>query len=109
MIAFGKDSDLPPRKRPGRNPVAARFAENMHRCRTRAGLSQEEVGYRSSLHRTEISLLECASRVPRIDTVVKIAGALEVEPGALLEGISWNAGHVIFGEFRLGGEEESRD
>ncbi len=106
-MAFGKDSALPPRARPGRNPVAARFAENMHRCRTEAGLSQEEVGYRSSLHRTEISLLECASRVPRIDTVVKNAGALEVEPGALLDGIGWNAGHVTYGEFRVGTTEES--
>ena len=47
---------------------------------------------RSSLHRTEIGLLERGARVPRIDTLIKVASALEVPPGELLQGIDWTPG-----------------
>lgn len=69
--------------------VAKRFGENLAHRREAAGLSQEEVGFRASVHRTEISGLERGLRVPRIDTLVKLAGALGVEPAALLDGIVW--------------------
>ena len=41
-----------------------RFGENLERCRERAGLTQAELGYQASLHRTEISLLERGKRLP---------------------------------------------
>ena len=68
---------------------ALAFGENVRRCRKRAGVSQEELGWRSSLHRTEVGLLERGARTPRIDTLIKLATALEVEPGELLAGIDW--------------------
>jgi transcriptional regulator with XRE-family HTH domain len=71
--------------------IAIRFGKNLVRCRKRAGLSQEEVGFRASLHRTEIGMLERGTRLPRIDTLVKLAAAVEVEPGELLEGLDWTA------------------
>jgi transcriptional regulator with XRE-family HTH domain len=70
--------------------VAQQFARNAVRCRKRAGFSQEEVGFRASLHRTEIGLLEQGKRMPRIDTFVKLATALEADPAELLHGINWN-------------------
>jgi transcriptional regulator with XRE-family HTH domain len=75
------------------------FAENLIRCRKQSGLSQEEVGLRASLHRTEISVLERGARCPRIDTLVKLAGALEVSPCDLLEGIVWRVGTAQPGGF----------
>ena len=66
-----------------------RFAANLRRARTTAGISQEELGNRCDLHRTEISLLERAGREPRLGTIVKLAGALETTPGDLCAGISW--------------------
>lgn len=66
-----------------------RFAANLRRARTAAGISQEELGDRCELHRTEISLLERAGREPRLGTIVKLAGALETTPGDLCTGISW--------------------
>jgi transcriptional regulator with XRE-family HTH domain len=66
-----------------------RFAANLRQARTNAGISQEELGYRCELHRTEISLLERAGREPRLATIVKLAGALETTPAALCEGITW--------------------
>jgi len=67
-----------------------RFAANLRRARTAAGISQEELGNRCDLHRTEISLLERAGREPRLGTIVKLAGALETTPGDLSAGIGWN-------------------
>lgn len=67
-----------------------RFAANLRKARTAAGISQEELGHRCELHRTEISLLERAGREPRLGTIVKLAGALETTPGDLCTGISWN-------------------
>jgi len=68
---------------------AAFFAANVKRCREATDLSQEEVGVRAGLHRTEIGLLERGERVPKIDTLIKLAVALEVDPAQLLAGIEW--------------------
>jgi transcriptional regulator with XRE-family HTH domain len=54
-----------------------RFSANLKRARHRAGLSQEELGLMTELHRTEISYLENAKRMPRLDTLVKLTSALE--------------------------------
>jgi transcriptional regulator with XRE-family HTH domain len=77
----------------------SRFGENLARCRKRAGLSQEQLGLRAALHRTEIGLLERGERVPRIDTMVKLAGALSLPPSQLIDGISWSPTETSKGEF----------
>lgn len=64
-----------------------RFAANLRQARIAVGISQEELGERCDLHRTEISLLERAGREPRLGTIVKLAGALETTLAALCEGI----------------------
>lgn len=69
-----------------------RFAENLILLRGRADLSQERVAERASLHKTELSLLERGLRLPRLDTLVKLAGAIEVEPCELLTGMAWRLG-----------------
>jgi transcriptional regulator with XRE-family HTH domain len=81
--------------------VAARFGENLVRCRVRAEMTQEELAYNSSLHRTEIGLLERGARIPRIDTLVKLAGALSVPPSELIKGIDWNPGRFTAGSFAV--------
>jgi transcriptional regulator with XRE-family HTH domain len=63
------------------------FASNLRTQRLRRGLSQEALGYACDLHRTEISLLERAGRDPRLSTIVRLARALGIKPGALLRGI----------------------
>lgn len=79
--------------------VAAQFAINLQSARAAADLSQEELGVRASLHRTEISQLERGLRVARIDTLVKLAGGLGVDPNALLDGIVWEPGETRRGHF----------
>ena len=80
--------------------IAARFGDNLARCRRLADITQEELSIRASLHRTEISQLERGLRVPRIDSLVKLAASVEVEPEELLEGITWKPGDVRLGNFR---------
>jgi transcriptional regulator with XRE-family HTH domain len=50
------------------------------------GLNHSE---RAGLHITEISLIERALRMPRLDTIVKLAGALEIEACELFVGMEW--------------------
>jgi transcriptional regulator with XRE-family HTH domain len=66
-----------------------RFAANLRQARTKVGISQEELGERCDLHRTEISLLERAGREPRLATVIKLAGSLDMTAADLCVGISW--------------------
>lgn len=64
-----------------------RFAQNLQAARVRLGLSQQQLASRCGLSRTEISLFERRARSPRLEMIVALSRALEVEPGALLEGI----------------------
>lgn len=82
--------------------VGERFGQNLARQRKRAGLSQEALGERAGLHRTEIGLLERGARVPRIDTLIKLATALCVGPDELLDGIGWEPGSVTVTPGRFG-------
>jgi transcriptional regulator with XRE-family HTH domain len=79
--------------------VAKQFGANLSRLREQSGITQEDLAFRASLHRTEIGLLERGGRIPKIDTLAKLAGALEVEPGQLFEGIVWQPGDVRRGRF----------
>jgi transcriptional regulator with XRE-family HTH domain len=83
------------------NRVATQFGNNLRYCRRRSGLSQEALGYAASLHRTEIGLLERGARVPRIDTLVKLASGLSIPPAELLTDIEWSPGSVTRGGFTL--------
>jgi transcriptional regulator with XRE-family HTH domain len=85
--------------------IAARFGDNLVRCRKRADLSQEGLSHLASLHRTEISQLERGLRRCRIDTLVKLKDALDVSADELLDGIVWRVGKYRPGQFAAEGEE----
>jgi transcriptional regulator with XRE-family HTH domain len=75
--------------------VARRFGENLRRVRKQADLSQEQLGFHSGLHRTEVGLLERGARVPRLDTLLKLAAGLGVRiESPLFEGMSWTRSGV---------------
>ncbi|HEX4307174.1 MAG TPA: helix-turn-helix transcriptional regulator [Solirubrobacterales bacterium] len=67
-----------------------RFAENLIVLRRRAGLSQAEAGIRGEVHRTEVSLLERRLRMPRLRTIVQLAGGVDAEVVELLDGLAWS-------------------
>lgn len=79
--------------------AAIRFGENLLLWRRRADMSQEELSARAELHRTEISKLERGQRLPRIDTVIKLAFSLDALPGDLVEGLAWVPAHQRPGSY----------
>jgi transcriptional regulator with XRE-family HTH domain len=81
--------------------ITSRFAANLVRLRQEAGLSQEELAFRASIHRTQISLMESGNRLPRFETLIKLVGALETEPDALMQGIAWEPNVSRAGGFRV--------
>jgi transcriptional regulator with XRE-family HTH domain len=81
--------------------ISGRFAENLVRLRLAAEMNQEDVAVRASIHRTQISYIESGKRMPRLDTLIKLAGALEVPVSALVEGISWTPTVTRDGEFHV--------
>jgi transcriptional regulator with XRE-family HTH domain len=70
--------------------LKAQLASNLRRVRERAGLSQDTLGFRSELHHTAISLLERGDRMPRVDTLIKLAAGLDTDPCELLDGMTWS-------------------
>jgi transcriptional regulator with XRE-family HTH domain len=75
--------------------MKVRFGENLARCREGADVSQEELGFRASIHRTEVSLLERGERMPRVDTAMRIAGSLGISLDDLVAGMEWRPGYEI--------------
>lgn len=71
--------------------AAKRLGRNLFMARRRAGFSQEELGALACLHRTEIGFIERGRRLPRVDTLVKLASSLAVPVGELVAGIEWIA------------------
>ncbi len=85
----------------GSMEVARQFGLTLRRLRKEAKLSQEQLGQLASLHRTEIGLLERGARIPRIDTIIKLATALDVPAARLLIGIEWTPGTAEPGTFEI--------
>jgi transcriptional regulator with XRE-family HTH domain len=67
-----------------------RFGVNLRKKRLRLALSQEELGLRCGLDRTEVSLLERGGRSPQLETILKLAGVLRTTPNQLCAGIKWS-------------------
>jgi transcriptional regulator with XRE-family HTH domain len=65
--------------------IRDRLRFNMRRLRHLKGWSQEEFAHQAGLHRTYVSDLERGARNPTIEVIDKLAVALGVPVGALLD------------------------
>lgn len=65
--------------------IRARLAKNLRRLRQQKGWSQEQFAFEAGIHRTYISDLERGARNPTITIIEKLAKALGVKAGALLD------------------------
>lgn len=65
--------------------IRARLAKNLRRLRQAKGWSQEEFAFEAGLHRTYVSDLEREARNPSISIIDKLALALGVKVGELLD------------------------
>lgn len=75
--------------------MKVRLGQNLARCRESVGVSQEELSFRASIHRTEVSLLERGERMPRVDTALRLAGSLGVALDDLVVGLEWRPGYEV--------------
>ena len=65
--------------------IRQRLSDNMRKFRRDKGWSQEELADRAGVHRTYISGVERLVRNPTITVVGRIAGALGVKVGELVD------------------------
>jgi XRE family transcriptional regulator, regulator of sulfur utilization len=59
--------------------------KNLRAARKKLGLSQSEVSQRSGVEQGEVSRIERGIRDPQVSTLKKLAAAVEVPPGRLLD------------------------
>jgi transcriptional regulator with XRE-family HTH domain len=86
--------------------IGERFGRNLRRQREKAELTQEEVADLTGMHRTEVSLLETGGRIPRLKTLLKLAGVFDTSIEVLLEGIRWTPGTTGSGDFIVSSLDE---
>ena len=60
------------------------FGRVLRQLRLKQGMSQEELGYACSLHRTYISLLERGMRNPTLNTIFDLAAVLDSSPSKIV-------------------------
>lgn len=74
---------------PFSNDLRKALGLNVRRYRTQLGISQYELGFRAEIHPAAVSPLERGESRPQIDSFIRLAGALGVEPTDLVAGILW--------------------
>lgn len=66
-------------------PGMADLGTNLRKARKKLGLTQEQVSERSGVHVTEVSRIESGKRDPQVSTVRRLASAVEISAGELLD------------------------
>jgi transcriptional regulator with XRE-family HTH domain len=80
-----------------------RFGRNLRRLRRAAGLSQDQLAVRASVHRTQLSRMERGLSSPQLDTLVELADSIGCSLSDLGEGIEWipNEDYFVKGRFSI--------
>jgi transcriptional regulator with XRE-family HTH domain len=65
--------------------IRTRLGLNVRKLREAKGWSQEDYADRAGIHRTYVSDIERGKRNPTVTVVEKLAKALAISPGALLD------------------------
>jgi transcriptional regulator with XRE-family HTH domain len=71
-----------------RSPALDEFGRRVRQRRTELGLTLEQVHDASGVHYVFLSGVERGTRNPSLLTVVKLAGALQIDPGELMTGLT---------------------
>lgn len=64
------------------------FAANLRRLRIERGMTQEQLALEAGMSVSDVGHIETQGREPRVTTIVRLAAALDADPGALFEGIA---------------------
>lgn len=85
-----------------------RFSANLREVRECQGMTQTELAFMTELHRTQISLLERGKRMPRLDTLIKLASVLACSVDELTEGMVWKPKAKTYGAWEVSDAGEDR-
>lgn len=69
------------------NETTRVFGERVRERRLELGLSQEAAAVRCGIHWTQLGKVERGQRSLRLETIVKIAAGLDVDPGELVRAL----------------------
>lgn len=69
------------------NQTTRVFGERVRQRRLDLGLSQEAAAARCGIHWTQLGKVERGQRSLRLETIIKIAGGLDVDAGVLVSGL----------------------
>src|SRR5262249_51183625 len=70
--------------------VAERFGANLTWLRCKASVSQQELADLTEMHRAQVAALERGGRIPRLDTILKLAAGIGVSACQLIAWIWWD-------------------
>jgi ribosome-binding protein aMBF1 (putative translation factor) len=73
--------------KPALNVTIRVFGERVRDRRLALGLSQEAAAVRCGIHWTQLGKVERGQRSLRLETIVKIADGLDIDPGKLVSGL----------------------
>jgi transcriptional regulator with XRE-family HTH domain len=76
------------------------LVSNLSQAMAERGLTPTEVAARAEIDSAHLGLILRGRRIVQLDTLVKLAGALEVPPDRLLAGVEWVSDGRGGGEFR---------
>ena len=80
-------STMPTAESSALNETTRVFGERVRQRRLELGLSQEAAAVRCGIHWTQLGKVERGQRSLRLETIVKIADGLDVDPGVLVNGL----------------------
>lgn len=66
---------------------AEAFGQVLRDLRVRKGLTQEGLGFDAGIRRTYVSILELGQQQPSLSTLLKLAKALEIPAGELVQAV----------------------
>lgn len=68
--------------------AAAEIGSRVRTARLELGISQEDLGELSEVNLTSIGKIERGASSPAVETIIRLATALEIDPGTLISGIT---------------------
>ena len=83
----------------GEESLAEHLGCNLRYFRQGARLSQRELASRAGVDRSVVGAVERGERAPRVETLVRLAGALAIPVAKLFAGIDWMPDHGESGAF----------
>jgi transcriptional regulator with XRE-family HTH domain len=78
-------------RRPRNESLNRAFGDRLRELRAASGLSQERLAGMAGMHTTYVGRLERGTIAPTLDTIVRLASALDLDPARLVCGLQ---GHL---------------